>query len=131
MTSISNFEESIKSAERPSDLVLNSLNRIYEAKLNNVLDENELSKSIVLTGNLFANKVRQGKVLSDEMESTKTTVEKLRKEYFTHKHNDLATASDIYIEGIDAALDFVATRNLSAQPVLTQTDYNRTFQKLR
>lgn len=131
MTSIVNFEERMKSTDRTSDVILNSLNRIYEAKLNGALETDELSKIIVLTGNLFASKIKQGKVSNDEIEQTEAFITDLNQVYFSYEHTDLDKASKIFLEGDYAALDYANSRSLYAQPVKSASEYESGFIKLR
>lgn len=49
--------------------ILDSLNRIHDAKLTGTLGNNEFSQTILKTWNLFVGKIKQGKVSSDEIES--------------------------------------------------------------
>ena len=131
MTSIINFEERMKSTDRTSDVVLNSLNRLYEAKLNGVLDKDEFSKIIVLTGNMFANKIKQGKITNDEIDQVESYIIGLDKHYFSNAHDDLDKASKIFLEGDYVALESLNTRKLSAQPIFSEEEYNKGFTKLR
>lgn len=131
MTSIINFEENMKSTDRTSDIIFSSLNRFHEAKLNGALEKDELSKIIVLTGNVFANKIKQGKVSDEEIDQVESFVEGLSSHYFNHEHTDLERASKIFLEGNYAALEKSNTRVLNAQPVLSASDYESGFIKLR
>ena len=53
------------------DVILDSLNRFHDAKLSGGLKEEELSNIIIPTGDVFANKVKKGKVNDETIESYK------------------------------------------------------------
>ena len=53
----------VKGQNRVSDNILDSFNRFYEAKLSGALKRDELSKLLVSVGDLFANKIKQGKAI--------------------------------------------------------------------
>ena len=63
--------------DRPSDIILKSLNRMNEAKLNGALTKDELSKIIMLEGSLFANLVSKGLKTEEEVEDFDSGVKTL------------------------------------------------------
>ncbi len=97
-----------KSFNRPSDEFLNSYNRLYQAKLTRVLDSNEFSNLIILCGDLYANKIRQGKVSEEQ---TDDFIAQLPSpDYFTYPHSNISRAKNTVVEGVDMALAAVSKR---------------------
>lgn len=136
MTSIMNFEDEIKrrSIDRPSDIILNSINRLYDAKLSGALNSDELSKIIVLEGDLFANRIKQGKVSIDEIESAEAFItgfaRKGKDNYFSFKHSDLDRAAKIFLEGDYVALEELNKRTSLSSPVFDSESYSKGFKKI-
>lgn len=98
MTSIVNFEGRLN--DRVSNVILESLNRMPDAKQNGVLGPYELSDIIVLEGDLFANKIRQGKVSVDEQESAEAFVIGFNSDkYFEYHHKGMNRAGKAFLEG--------------------------------
>lgn len=132
MTSLANFEEKI--VDRPSDVILESINRLYDAKLSGAIREEELSKIIVLEGDLFANKIKQGKVSNNEIEQTEAFltgfIGENKDKYFSLKHKDLDRASKMFLEGDFFALEDQRKRSISASPIFEETDYKQGFRKI-
>lgn len=128
---ISIVSEKTKFTDRPSNVVFQYLNKIYDSKINGSLTNGEFASTIALVGDIFANKVRQGKVTSDEIEQFEAHVSNLQPAYFSFKHEGLKETSKMCLEGIAMAEQATNVRNISARPVLTEVDYNRTFQKLK
>ena len=100
MTSIVNFEEHI--SDRPSNVIFDSINRLYDAKKSKVLNADELSKIIILEGDLFSNLVRKGKKSEEDIESFETLLP--NQNYFSIKHNNLDVANNTVKQNITAAL---------------------------
>ena len=124
----------VKVSERKSNIILNSLNRLNTVKQNGALTRDEFSKILVSVGDLFANKIRQGKVSEEEIESLEAHLTGFIGEnsdkYFSFPHEDLERASKTVLESIDFARQAVEKRNEYAQPVMEADSYERTFKKL-
>jgi hypothetical protein len=124
----------VKASERRSDVVFSSLNRLYDAKLSGALVRDELSKILVSVGDLFANKIKQGKVNEDDIESVEVYLTGFTGEnsdkYFSFPHTDLDRASKTVLESIDFAKQAVDKRNEYAHPVMEADSYERTFRRL-
>jgi len=134
MTNIINFESRLK--DRTSDTFLNSLNRMHDAKISGAMSPDELSKILVLGGNLLANKIVQGKISQDEIESAETIITgflgKNRDNYFSNKHVDLDKAARIILEGNFVALEKLERKNKFTQSMFEEEDYedyNKGFRK--
>jgi hypothetical protein len=124
----------VRASERKSDVILNSLNRLHDAKQSGALVRDEFSKILVSVGDLFANKIKQGKVREDEIESVEAHltgfVAENNDKYFSFPHTELDRASKTVLESIDFARQAVEKRNEYAQPVMDAESYERTFRKL-
>lgn len=134
MTNIIDFESRLK--DRTPNVILNSLNRMHDAKISGVMIPDELSKILVLSGNLFANKIVQGKVSQDEIESEESFVTgflgKNKDNYFNNKHVDLDKAARIILEGNFVALEKLERKNKFTQSLYEEEDYenyNKGFRK--
>ena len=73
---------------RPSDDILNRLNRIYDAKLSGALVPEEFPKLIIRIGDLFANQ----KHTEEEIESFEALIP--NENVFLHEHEGLAVANN-------------------------------------
>ena len=91
MTSIVNFEENMKSTERPSDIVLNSINRFYDAGLTGARENDEFAKIEIQLSRLYANLVRNGKRTEEESEDFQNFMP--AENYFNFEHEGLDIAS--------------------------------------
>lgn len=124
----------IKISERKSDVILNSLNRFYDAKLSGGLKEDELSKIIVLIGDLFANQIKQEKQTEDSIDSFESYLDGFdgpnAGNYFAHIHKNLDSAVKSVLEGNDFAKQQLEQRRQYAQPVMSAESYTKTFKKL-
>lgn len=124
----------VKTSDRKSDVILNSLNRFYDAKLSGGLKDDEFSKVIVLIGDLFANQIKQGKQTEDSIESFESHLDGLdgsnAKNYFSRIHKKLDTAVKSVLEGNDFAKQELEQRRAYAQPVMSAESYTKTFRKL-
>lgn len=134
MTNIIDFESRLK--DRTPNVILNSLNRMHDAKISGAMIPDELSKILVLSGNLFANKIVQGKVSQDEIESEESFVTgflgKNKDNYFNNKHVDLDKAARIILEGNFVALEKLERKNKFTQSLYEEEDYenyNKGFRK--
>ena len=104
MTSIMNFEEHMKSSDRVSNVIFNSINRFYDAKLSGALKSDELAKIITLEGQIFANQIRSGKVTEEEIEAFETQIPNGKYDCFAIKHDKLNVAYQDVIQGNTAIL---------------------------
>ena len=124
----------VKSKSRPSDVILDSINRLYDAKLSGALKDSELSGIIINIGDLFANKIKQGKVSNNEIESFETYISGFvgenKDNYFAYPHSDLDRATKSVLESIDFAKEELNQRKRYSQPVMDVESYTRTFKKL-
>lgn len=132
MTNITSFESRLN--DRTSDVILNSLNRMYDAKLSGVMSPDELSKIVVLEGNLFANNISRGKVTQDEIESTESFItgflEENKDNYFNNKHVDLDKSARMFLEGDFVALEELERRSKFTQSVFDEESYKSNFKRL-
>ncbi len=132
MTSIVNFEDRLN--DRVSNVILESLNRMHDAKQNGVLGPDELSKIIVLEGDLFANKIKQGRVTFDEIESAETFVTGFvgpnKDKYFSYNHADLDKASKAFLEGTFFAREELERRQRSTIQREEEINYRDGFKRL-
>ena len=123
-----------KGQNRVSDGIFDSFNRFHEAKLSGALSKDEFSKLLISVGDLFANKIKQGKVSEDEIESLEAHLSGFVGEncdkYFAFPHEDLKMAAKSVLEGNDFALQSVEQRYEAAQPVMEAESYERTFKRL-
>ena len=124
----------VKPSERKSDIIFNSINRFYDAKLSGGLNDVELSKVIVLIGDLFANQIKQEKQTEDSIESFESYLDGLdgpnADSYFAHIHKNLDSAVKSVLEGNDFAKQELEQRREYAQPVMSAESYTKTFRKL-
>ena len=119
---------------RTSDGILDSFNRFHDAKFSGALRRDELSKLLVSVGDLFANKIKQGKVTEEEIESLESYLSGFTSEnsdkYFSYPHEDLKLAAKSVLEGNDFARQSIEQRIEAAHPVMEADSYERTFRKL-
>ncbi len=124
----------VAAKSRTSDVILESLNGLNLRKNAGVLGGTELSALIAQIGDLFANKIKQGKVSDDIIESFETHLTQFTGEnkdkFFVFPHEELERGSKIALESIDFAQENIQQRNISAQPVMDADSYERTFRKL-
>lgn len=90
--------------DRPSNIILDSLNRINEAKPKDGLAKDELSKLIMLEGSLFANLVRRGLRTEEDIEDFEKEIPNGKANYFSHKHEELDVAYGTVKQANAAAL---------------------------
>ena len=124
----------LKGQNRVSDGIFESFNRFHDAKQTGALRRDELSKLLVTVGDLFANKIKQGKVSKEEIESLESHltgfVGENSDKYFAFPHEDLKMAAKSVLEGNDFALQTVEQRYQAAKPVIEAESYERTFRRL-
>lgn len=131
MSSILNYNDQVK--DRPSNVIFTSVNRLYDAKLSGALKSTELSEIIIGLGDLFANKIKQGKVTLDEIESAESFLTQFATDnkdvYFSYKHEDLSRAAKTFLEGDDFALEKAEERNMSSKNVFEFENYGKSLIK--
>ena len=127
----------VKAGMSNTDLVFESLNRIHDAKLSGALKETELSNNLILTGDIFANKIKQGKVSDDVIDSYKEYISQFlrpnKDKFFAFPHKDLDVATKTNYESIEFAEEEKEKRNLYSQPSMSQEErdsYTKGFRKL-
>ena len=90
-----------------TDVILNSLNRVHEAKQTGGLKDTEFANLIGAIGKLAANKIEHGNVNEEEIENLKAHLTGFTPEnsdkYFSFPHKDLDKASKVFIERINRA----------------------------
>lgn len=132
MTNITSFESRLN--DRTSDVILNSLNRMHDAKISGAMSPDELSKIIVLEGNLFASRIKQGKTTLDEIESAESFITgflgKNKDNYFNNKHVDLDKSARIFLEGDFVALEELDRKNKFTQSIYDEESYKSSFKRL-
>lgn len=132
MTSIVNFERKLN--DRMSNVILDSLNRMNDAKLSGAMSPDEFSKIIVLVGNLFANKIKQGKVESDQVDSFESFLTGFmgpnKDKYFDYPHIDLDKATNMVLQGNSFALSELERRKEFSNPVIQEEKYTAGFKRL-
>lgn len=111
---------------RPSDLILESLNGFSERKKKNVYNKEELHDMIVLFSNLFANKIKQGKVSVEDIESVENYVSTFlgihKNDYFINEHEKLAEAAKTVLEADAMALEYLRQKEVTASSI---NDYSK------
>ena len=124
----------VKAQERISDVILDLLNRLHVAKSSGALKEDEFSKIITNIGDLYASKIKQGKVTSDEIESFESYLTGLdglnASMYFSFPHKNLDSGAKAALASIDFAKQALEQRSLYARPVTEQNDYENAFRRL-
>ena len=118
----------VRAENRTSDVIWDSFNRLYEAKLNGVLKSTELASLLEKIGNVFANTIKQGKVSEEGKEDFEK--ELISENFFTIKHNNLSNAKIAIQEGNDFAMQEIQERQEYAKPVMDVESYGKTFKKL-
>lgn len=132
MTSIVNFQENLR--DRKSNVILESLNRFHDAKISGVISPDELSKIIVLAGDLYAKKISKGEVSESEIDETETLIsgfiEPNYEGYFKFPHSDLDKASKMFMNEDFFALERYKERNQYSSPLFDEETYSRGFKSL-
>ena len=116
-------------SERPSDIILNSLNRLSSAKKTAALKPEEFSKLIEVVGDLAANKIKQGKMTEEQIDSL-LSYDNLDYRYFSLPHKDLEEAFKRFSEGIYMAQEQRGLRFFQAKQVFKESDYRPGFKRL-
>ena len=124
----------IKEQSRLSDEILELANRIQAAKLSGALKKDEFSKLIMSFGELFANKIKQGNVSNEEIESVESylsvLVGKNSDKYFNFPHEDLQKCTEIALQKISAAKQNVQQRKLFESSLVEQENSVNAVRKL-
>ena len=102
MTSIIDFEENIKSNERPSDVLLDMIESYSKSKESGVQQSDSLAKIVISEGRLFANLIRMGKRDEKDSEDYETLLP--GQNIFSHENNGLDIARDYSKQANAAAL---------------------------
>ena len=116
MTSIVNFEEQFKSSESLTNTILETINRIYDAKKSGALKDDEFAKAIMMESKLFANQVKTGKKNDEDVDSFESLIPNSSK-YFANNHEYLEEACNYAKELNTDALMEREKWNKQAQPV--------------
>ena len=95
--------------DRPSNIILDSLNRIHYGKLTGGLSSNELSEEIIRIGDLISNNIRNGKISNFEiLKEIKGHIP--NKNYFRFQHKDLEVANKTVSESLEIATSEIEDR---------------------
>lgn len=110
--------------ERPSDLLFEYTKVLSQQKLSGVVQDDLLSKILILEGDFIANKVKQGKLSGDEIESVRTLIPQ-GNYCFSYPHKFIENATKTVNESIDMAEAYLEERNERTH----LTDIDNTFAK--
>jgi len=131
---ISMMEPKNRSIDRPSDAILKASVRLLEAKRTGAITNNEFADLIVKIGDLYANKIRQGKAILEEVEEVEDYIEclisKNGNNYFSYAHKGLDVAAKKFLEGDFVALQEIEKRKIQSKPLLDEQDYVKGFKKI-
>lgn len=124
----------VRDEGRMADVILNSLNGMYDRKNAGALGKDEFASNIINSCDLIANYIEQGKMSNENIESAENHLTHLlgedRDKYYAHPHKDLARAGKTGLESIYFAKEKLEQRNIAAQPVMDAESYEKTFRKL-
>ena len=124
----------IKDNVTKTDKILSMVNYINEAKTKGVSLNDSLAITLRHTGELCANKIKQGKMSDDEIETVESFITQFTGEnankYFNHIHEGLPGAAKDFLVGDDFAKQKREQRNLEAHPVMDAESYVKEFKKL-
>ena len=123
MTSILNFEEELKKSKEKNnkqvfeltDNILEGCNRIYDAKLNGALQEDELSKELIAEGKLFSNQIKKGLKTEEDVENFEKELPDGKNNYFAFPHKNLDVAKSTIKQTNTVALFNAETLNNATQ----------------
>ena len=96
---------------RPSDLLCEYTKLLHQQKLSGVVQNDLFSKILILEGDFLANKVKQGKLSEDEIESVRALFPS-NDSYFSIKHENIEKANKTMNESIDMACAYMEERNV-------------------
>ena len=88
--------------DRPSNIILDSLNRLHFAKLSGGLNSKEFADEIVRVGDLTANCIKNGKITDEQVEEIESHLPSFS--YFKMEHKDLDRANRTFKEGNEVSL---------------------------
>ncbi len=107
MIDIYGYKQTLEES-KPTDVILNSLNRLNIGKQTGALKNTEFSELLVHTGDLVANAIKFGKITEDDVDSIESFVTQFKGEnannYFAYNHEGLKEAATTFIEGDTIAL---------------------------
>lgn len=111
----------VKDSRTKTDLIFDLYNRYYDASKSGARTGEELSELLINVGDLFANKVKLGKVSEEEIESVENFLSGFlgenKDKYFNFNHKGLDTAARTVNEGIYVAKEEANKRSMYASPV--------------
>ena len=90
--------------DTPSNIILDSLNRIHYGKLTGGLSSTELSEEIIRIGDLISNNIRNGKISDYEVLKETINGHIPNKNYFRFPHKDLEVASKTVSESLEMSI---------------------------
>ena len=102
MTSIIDFEENIKSNERPSDVLLDMIESFSKSKESGIHQTDALAKIEISEGRLFSNLIRMGQRDEKDAEDYETLLP--GENIFSHENKGLDIARDYSKQANAAAL---------------------------
>ena len=118
----------VKDSKTRTDKISDLYNRFYDAHLSGGLVGEELSEIFINFGDLFANKIKQGKATQDEIDSTfnylSGFIGENKDNYFPFPHKGLDRASKTVCESVEFAKDEMSKRTVYTQPSMTQEERN-------
>ncbi len=107
MIDIYGYKQTLEES-KPTDVILNSLNRLNIGKQTGALKDTEFAELLVHTGDLVANAIKIGKVSEEDVDSIESFVTQFNGEnannYFSYNHKALKEAVTTFIEGDTIAL---------------------------
>ncbi len=107
MIDIYGYKQTLEES-KPTDVILNSLNRLNIGKQTGALKDTEFAELLVHTGDLVANAIKLGKVPEEEVDNIESFVTQFKGEnannYFSYGHKALNEAATTFIEGDTIAL---------------------------
>ena len=113
---------------------IESFNKFMISKSTGGLGEYEYSSLLINTGDLAANKIRQGNMPSESIEGIETLLYGLdgpnADKYFGYPHKGIQSATKTIYESIGFAEEDLEQRKQYAQPVMDASSYDNPFKKL-
>lgn len=124
----------VKEQSNLADQILEFFNRFQVAKQSGSLKKDELPDLITSFGKLFANKIRQGNILNEDIESVESYLSVFVGEnsdkYFSFPHEGLENAAKIALQEISVAKQTVQQRRLFESSSIEQEDSLNMVRKL-
>ena len=93
----------MSNVDRPSNEVLELLNRLYQSKLTGGYTNQELSSLIVKIGDLISNNIRNGKISDSEVIS-EISAHLPNERYFKLRHQGINAANNSFKESLEMAM---------------------------